>query len=191
MICAPASPRAEAIYAELFHKHRGPESECTPQDIQTATSTFNDNIMESMTAANRTSVRSVANVIAKINLATADRLAAVDLPCINPAVVNLKNPTAMAAQGVRVVKARVSKKTSLPDPYLVAVKAAANWFAGRDQRMLASASLCDSEYSGSDTDGSDYNDNWSSLPADDDPHANLRNSQLSGTHVHVEFFSVD
>jgi hypothetical protein len=58
--------------------------------------------------------------------------------------------------------------------------------------MLASpASLCDSEYSGSDTDDSGYNDNWSSLPANDDPHANLLNSQLSGTHVHVEFFSVD
>jgi hypothetical protein len=107
MICAGASPRAEAIYAELFHKHRGPESECTPQDIQTATellstfaraiatSTFNDSIMESMPASN--SSRSVANVIDRINRATADHRAEVDLPFINPDVVNLENPTSMAS----------------------------------------------------------------------------------------------
>jgi hypothetical protein len=202
MICARARPTAEALYGELFYFHEGSDSECTPQDIQTATellstfaraiatSTFNDSIMESMTTANTTSSRSVANVNDRINRARADHSAAVDLPFINPSVVNLGNPAAMAAQGVRVVKARVSKRTSLPDPYLVAIKAAPNWFAGQDQRMLAAASVCDSEYSGSDTDDSDYNDNWSSLPADD-PHVNLRNSLLSGSHVHVELFSED
>jgi hypothetical protein len=151
---------------------------------------FNDSIMESMTTANTTSSRFVANVNDIINRARADHSAAVDLPFINPTVVNLKNPAAIAAQGVRVVKARVTKRTSLPDPYLVAIKAAANWFAGQDQRMLAAACVCDSEYSGSDTDDSDYNDNWSSLPVDD-PHVNLSNSLLSGSHVHVEFFSED
>jgi hypothetical protein len=79
-----------------------------------------------------------ANVIDRIDRAAADGRAAVDLPFINSAVVNLETPTAMAAQGVRVV----------------------NWFAVRHQRMFAAASACDSEYSGSDTDGSDYNDNW-------------------------------
>ena len=155
-----------------------------------ATSTFNDNIMESMTTGNMSNARSVAIVMDRINRATAAGRAAVDIPSTNPAVVNLEDPTAMASQGVRVVKARVSKRTSLPDPYLVVVKAVANWFAGRDQRMLAGASVSDSEHSGSDTDDSGYNDNWSSLPADD-PIVNLRNSLLSGSHVHVEFFSVD
>ena len=37
MICARAGARAEAMYAELFQNHRGPESECTAQDVQTAT----------------------------------------------------------------------------------------------------------------------------------------------------------
>jgi hypothetical protein len=123
MICAHASQRAEAIYAELFQNHEGSDSECTPQDIQTATellstfaraiatSTFNDSIMESMTAVNTTRSRSVANVIGRINRARADQSAAVGLPFINPTVVNLENAAAMATQGVRVVKARVSKRT--------------------------------------------------------------------------------
>jgi hypothetical protein len=50
--------------------------------------------MESMTAANRSAV---ANVIDRIYRAVADGRAAVDLPFINPAVVNLETPTAMAA----------------------------------------------------------------------------------------------
>jgi hypothetical protein len=67
--------------------------------------------MESMTAVNTTRSRSVANVIGRINRARADQSAAVGLPFINPTVVNLENAAAMATQGVRVVKARVSKRT--------------------------------------------------------------------------------
>jgi hypothetical protein len=199
MICAGAGARVEAIYAELFQNHRGPGTECTPQDIQTATellstfaraiatSTFHDSIMESMTSANKTQSCSVANVIDRIDRASRDGHAEVDLPVLNTAVVDLENPAAI--EGLRV-KARVTRRTSLPDPYLVAVKAAANWFSGREQKMFAAASLYDS---GSDTDSSDYNDMRSSPPPtlSDDPLVNLRNSLSSSSHVTVELFSID
>jgi hypothetical protein len=200
MICASASaPTVRVIYKELFHDHRGLESECTPQDIQTATqllstfaraiasSTFNDSIMESMTSTNN-SVANVANVVGRIDRASQVGHAEVDLPVLNTDVVDLENPAAM--EGVRVVKARVTKRTSLPDPYLVAVKAAANWFSGRGQKMFAAASVYDS---GSDTDSSGYNDMQSSPPRgfSDDPLVNLRNSLSSSSHVTVELFSID
>jgi hypothetical protein len=143
--------------------------------------------MESMTSTNN-SVANVANVVGRIDRASQVGHAEVDLPVLNTDVVDLENPAAM--EGVRVVKARVTKRTSLPDPYLVAVKAAANWFSGRGQKMFAAASVYDS---GSDTDSSGYNDMQSTPPRgfSDDPLVNLRNSLSSSSHVTVELFSID
>ncbi|KAL3905223.1 MAG: hypothetical protein SGILL_009762, partial [Bacillariaceae sp.] len=184
MICSAGGLQAEVLYEKLFRDHRGPQSECTPQDVDTATtllstfaramamSTFNDSIMESMTARDRTNSHSVATVIDRINRATRDRHAEIDLPRINTTVVDVADPAALATRGIRIVKARVTKRTSLPDPYLVAVKAAANWFAGRNQRMLAAASVYDSENSDTDSECNDLHS--SSLPGQAKPLDDLR-----------------
>ena len=113
----------------------------------------------------------------------------------NPNILKTKDAATLANAGIRVVKATVAKKTSLPDPYLLAVKAAVNWFAGRKMHILPAVSVTDvwpdsdSDY---DTDGSYYNDGFDTLPAArDDPLVTLRKSIQSGSHVHVELFSSD
>lgn len=201
MLCSAGGLQAEVLYEKLFRDYRGPHSECTPQDVDTATtllstfaralamSTFNDSIMESMTATDRTNSRSVATVIERINRATRNRYAEIDLPRINTTVVDVADSAALAAPGIRIVKARVTKHTSLPDPYLVAVKAAANWFAGRNQRMLAAESVYDSENSDTDSECNDLHS--SSLPGQADPLDDLRRSLSSGRHVQVELFFSD
>ena len=78
---------------------------------------------------------------------------------------------------------------SLPDPYLVAVKAAANWFAGQNQRMLADASVYDSEHSDTDSECNDVHTSPLQGPAD--PLENLRRSLSSGMHVQVEPYSAN
>ena len=201
MICAKAGTEAVAVYDTLFIRHQGPESECTVGDIVAATellsifalsiamSTFHDSVMESMTEVDIAQVPSVGDVIATIDAAKDELCARFDLPSVKQSVA-LLGPTALAARGIRVAKAKVSKTTSLPDPYLVAVKAAVNWFAGRKQEMLAAASVYDSEHSDSDTD-SGYNDLLSSPPPVDDPVESLRNSLSSGSHFQLELFFAD
>lgn len=105
------------------------------------------------------------SVAAVINQAMVDRRAAFDLRTVNPTGVDVANPVALATRGIWIVKAReLPRRTLLPDPHLVAVTAAANWFAGRNQRMLVAASVYDSPRSGSDKDDdSGYNDHWSPL----------------------------
>lgn len=202
MMCAHNGEIARQVCGELFFKHRGSESECTAEEIKTATnllhtfarsiamSTYQDNVMESMTTTDKGS-RSVTAINSRIDQARKDRFFNVNLPVISPAIGGLTTG-GLAARGIRVVKANVRKETSLPDPYLVAVKAAATWFAGRGERMVAAASIDDSEHSRSDTD-SEYNDCFSSpgCTGKEDPVENLRRSQLSGRHVHVEIFSAD
>ena len=211
MICAPLGQDDETIYNyKAIYKHLfinvEDNSICTPEEIMTAsellstfadaiaTSTFNDDIMEAMTSDN-TKTRNVAALAARIKEARdkKQKVASIDLPSVLPGILDMKDAAAMAKAGIRVVKARVTKKTSLPDPYLLAVKAAANWFAGRNTPMLAAGSVSDlwsdSDY---DTDGSNYNDEFDPLPAaQDDPLVSLRNSLQSGSHVHVELFSCD
>lgn len=211
MICAPPGQDDEtiqnykAIYEQLFSNVED-SSICTPEEIKTAsellstfaeaiaTSTFNDDIMEAMTSDN-TKTRDVAAIAGRIKQARdkKQKVASIDLPSVFPGILDMKDAAAMAKAGIRVVKARVTKKTSLPDPYLLAVKAAANWFAGRNTPMLAADSVSDlwsvSDY---DTDGSYYNDDFDPQPAaQDDPLVSLRNSLQSGSHVHVELFSCD
>lgn len=96
-----------------------------------------------MASANKTQSCSVANGIDRIDCASRDDHAEIDLPVLNLAVVDLENSTAM--EGVRVVKARVTKRTSLPEVV----------FSSSRTKTLPAASVCDS---GSDTDASDYND---------------------------------
>ena len=153
-----------------------------------------DDIMEAMTSDN-IKTRDVAAVAERIKQARdkKQKVASIDLPSVFPEILTMKDAADMAKAGIRVVKARVTKRTSLPDPYLLAVKAAANWFAGRNTPMLAAGSVSDlwsvSDY---DTDGSYYNDDFDPLPTTrDDPLVNLRKSIQSGSHVHVELFSGD
>lgn len=211
MICAPPGQDDEtiqnykAIYKQLFINVKG-SSICTPEEIKIATellstfaeaiatSTFNDDIMEAMTSDN-TKTQDVAAIAGRIKQAREKKtkFASIDLPSVFPGILDMKDAAAMAKAGIRVVKARVTKKTSLPDPYLLAVKAAVNWFAGRNTPMLAAGSVSDlwsvSDY---DTDGSYYNDDFDPQPpAQDDPLVSLSNSLQSGSHVHVELFSCD
>jgi hypothetical protein len=83
-----------------------------------ATSAYNDDVMESMAEKNKKSPQ-VATILSRINAAKADKSVTVQLPVLK-----------ITSMTVRVAKATVSKSTSLPDPYLFAVKAVVNWFAG-------------------------------------------------------------
>jgi hypothetical protein len=88
-----------------------------------------------------------------IKEAKADVHVTVELP-----VLNIDPPMTL-----RVAKATLSKSTSLPDPYLVAVKAAVNWFAGSARRIMPASSHFASGDSDSDTDSSGYN-NYNAYP---------------------------
>ncbi|CAB9509271.1 expressed unknown protein [Seminavis robusta] len=176
----------EAIYKQLFTNVED-SSICIPEEIKTAsellstfaeamaTSTFNDDIMEAMTSDN-TKTRDVAAVAGRIKQARdkKQKVANIDLPSVFPGILDMKDAAAMAKAGIRVVKARVTKKTSLPHPYLLAVKAAANWFAGRNTPMLPAGSVSDlwsvSDY---DTHGSYYNDDFYPQPAAQDDLASV------------------
>jgi hypothetical protein len=189
MICA-SGEKAKECYKEILGDYFGEGTQCTKGEIRTATqllstfakalatSTFNDEVMESMTDQNKRSTV-VATILRRIEEARSAGHANVMLPIVNNEVLGPN-------MNFRVAKARVSKTTSLPDPYLVAVKAAANWFASQEQRMMPTSS--DYALDSSDSD-SGYNDDWS--PQQACPHETLAKAQSVPGYVSIELFSGD
>ena len=192
MICA-SGDKAKECYKEILRDYSGEGTQCTNGEIRTATqllstfakalatSTFNDEVMESMTDQNKRSI-AVATILRRIEEARSAGHAKVMLPIVNNAVVGTN-------MNFRVAKAKVSKMTSLPDPYLVAVKAAANWFASQEQIMMPASSSYALDGSDSDSD-SGYNDDWSQ-PQQACPHETLAKAQSVPGYVSIELYSAD
>jgi hypothetical protein len=192
MICA-SGDNAKECYKEILGDYSGEGTQCTNGEIRTATqllstfakalatSTFNDEVMESMTDQNKRSI-AVATILRRIEEARSAGHAKIMLPIVNNAVVGTN-------MNFRVAKAKVSKMTSLPDPYLVAVKAAANWFASQEQIMMPASSSYALDGSDSDSD-SGYNDDWSQ-PQQACPHETLAKAQSVPGYVSIELYSAD